>query len=81
MTKMPEFVYLVTVDGEWPVSAIADDHPSTASRVEKEVARRTKGASPVLPARAHVWRARLADLTEVDLVPSQAVDPQLRERT
>lgn len=78
---IPEFVYLVTVDGEWPVSAIADDHSTTAERVEAEMKRRTSGAQPPRSTtHAHVWKCRLADAREVDLLPTTTVKPSLRER-
>jgi hypothetical protein len=81
MTDLPEFVYLVTVDGEWPVSAIADCHPTTPESVEREVKRRTSGGLvPRSTAHAHIWKCRLADVREVDLLPAASVKPSLRER-
>ena len=81
MTDLPEFVYLVTVDSEWPVSAIADDHPGTAERVAREVERRSQSGNVWRPGLVHVWKARLADACEVDLLPSVMTRPSLRERT
>jgi hypothetical protein len=80
MAEIPEFVYLVTVDGEWPVSAIADDHPSIASIVETEVLRRRTSANVSRPEQVHVWSARLTDVREVDLLPAVTTEPSLRER-
>lgn len=68
-----EFIYLVTVDGEWPVSVLADDHPNTVSRIEYEVNRRTEPFNNV-----RVWRAKITDLAEMELIPSHTVDPQVR---
>lgn len=79
MSTLPEFVYLVTVETEWPVSAIADDHPSIAERVDREVQRRRDNVN-YPPARVHVWKARLTDVREVDLMPSVTTRPSLRER-
>jgi len=79
MVDLPEFVYLITVDTEWMVTALADDHPSIAERVDREVQRRCANAN-YPPARAHVWKARLADVCEVDLMPAATVRPSLRER-
>lgn len=74
-----EYVYLVSAEGEWPVSAIADDHPSTPSRVEAEVKRRQKdGPHGRSLQRIHVWRARITDLTELELVPARQVEAELR---
>lgn len=74
-----EYVYLITVEGEWPVSAIADCHSSTPEVVEREVIRkRNASAGGAAFSRVHVWRARLTDLTEVELVPARTVGPELR---
>lgn len=79
MAELPGYVYLVTVEGEWPVSAIADDHTSTPERVADEVARRTSGSSPPRStAHAHVWRVQVIEAVEMDVVPAQTVKPSLR---
>jgi hypothetical protein len=78
--KLPEFIYLVTVDSEWPVSAIADDHPSTAERVEREVERRCQSGNVPHRSYVHVWRVPVAGAVEVELLPSAVVRPSLRER-
>jgi hypothetical protein len=79
MAELPEYVYLVMVEGEWPVSAIADDHPSMPERVADEVQRRTSGSNPPRSTtHAHVWRVRVADAVEMDLLPAQTVKPSLR---
>jgi hypothetical protein len=78
--KLPEFVYLITVSSEWPVSAIADDHPTTAERVETEVERRMKSGN--IPDRSYVkvWRVPVRDAVEMDLMPAAVVRPSLREK-
>lgn len=81
MAEVPEFVYLITVDTEWPVSAIAVDNGGIiAAQVEREVERRRSSANVWYPQQVHVWKARLADVVEVDLMPSAVVGPSLRER-
>jgi hypothetical protein len=80
MADLPEFVYLVTVSNEWPVSAIADCHPSTADVVEREVERRSKGGNVFRPDQVHVWKARLTDVREVDLMPATEIRASIRER-
>lgn len=80
MTDLPEFVYLVTVDSEWPVSAIASDHPSIAEQVEREVSRRRANRNVLRPEQVHVWKARLVDVREVDLMPTTTVQASIRER-
>lgn len=79
--QLPEYVYLITVDGEWPVSAIADDHPTTAERVTKEVTRRTTGQNVQARSRAHVWRVPVSDAVEMKLIPAQAIPAALEEAT
>jgi len=80
MVELPEHVYLVTVDGEWPVSAIADDHPSIAATIELAVDRRAHSQNVSNRAQVHVWKARLVDCREVDLIPATTTEPQIRER-
>ena len=81
MADLPEYVYLVTVDCEWPVSALADDHPTImAEVVEREVARRAGSGNVSRPSQVHVWKARLVDVREVDLMPATTVRASLRER-
>jgi len=82
MADLPEYVYLITVDGEWPVSAIASDHPSIADIVESEVKRRVGTVGDVNDRRhrVHVWKGRLVDGVEVDLMPATTVRASLRER-
>jgi hypothetical protein len=78
---IPPFVYLVTVDTEWPISAILDDHPTlTAMRVEDEVTRRRRSTNVARPEQVRVWKARLVDIHEVDLLLSTTVGPSLCER-
>jgi hypothetical protein len=81
MAEMPEFVYLITVDGEWPVSAIAADHISTPERIEREVERRGKGSSwgSQSRQRVHVWRVKVEYVQEVYLMPTTTVKASLRE--
>lgn len=76
MTDLPEFVYLVTVDTEWPVTVVVAYENDDAERVAQAVRQRVnhKGG------RAHVWKARLADVREVDLIPSTVVKASIRER-
>lgn len=80
MAELPEFVYLVTVDTEWPVSVVVDDHPSAAERIERVVKERRAGGNVSRPEQVHVWKARLTDVREVDLLPTTTVGPSLRER-
>lgn len=78
MAKIPEFVYLVTTDTEWPVSVIVDYGDSTvADRVASEVERRATSQNVLRPDRVKVWRAKLADVCEVDFTPATVVPPSL----
>lgn len=82
MTDLPEFVYLVSVDTEWPVSVVVDYGDSlTAGRVEDVVVSRRKSDNVSWPGQVHVWKARLTDIREVDLLPAVTTRPVIRERT
>jgi hypothetical protein len=78
MADLPEFVYLIKADGEWPVSAIADDHPATPETIDREVQRRRQSANVGLYGRVRIWRVPVAGAVEMDLVPAQTVKPSLR---
>lgn len=81
MTDLPDLVYLITVDGEWPVSAIAVDNPGIiASVVEREVARRRESKNIWRHDQVHVWKAELCNIREVDLMPTTTVQASIRER-
>lgn len=81
MTDLPEFVYLVTTATEWPVSVLVNDNDGIfAERVERVVARRRESANVYHPGQVHVWKARLAEAVEVDLLPSATTRPSIRER-
>jgi hypothetical protein len=92
VTKLPEYVYLITVDSEWPVSAIAGDHSSVAQLIEAEIQRRCQSQNVPNRGYVHVWRVpvQLAcsaassaawDATEMELLPPTAVvRPSLREK-
>lgn len=82
MADLPEFVYLITMESQWPVTAVVDyGDAGTARRVEEIVDERVKsGYAGTRRNQVHVWKARLADVREVDLVPAQTIGPELRER-
>jgi hypothetical protein len=79
MAELPEFIYLITVETQWMVSAIAGDHPNTPERVVAEVERRS-GTAPGSDARGgtHVWRVPVAGAVEMDIVPGEVIKPSLR---
>ena len=80
MTKLPEYVYLVTVDSEWPVSAIAGDHSSVPQLLENEVQRRCESANVPNRSYIHVWRIPVQDAAEMVLEPATVIRPRLREK-
>jgi hypothetical protein len=80
VTKLPEFVYLITVDSEWPVSAIADDHSSVPELIEAEIQRRWWSQNVPNRGYVHVWRVPVQDATEMELLPAAVVRPSLREK-
>lgn len=73
-----EYVYLVSAEGEWPVDAIAHDHPSAPERVEAEVKRRQEGDRM---RRIHVWRIPVTGLVELELIEARTVEAELRVKT
>ena len=77
-TKIPDFIYLITVDSEWPVSLIADNETVAAS-VEREVHRRASSGNVSHPGQVKVWKARLTDVVPVQLNPAKTVGPSLTE--
>lgn len=81
MTKLPEFVYLVTVDTEWPISVVVDYGNAVADDVARVVDQRGASANVYQVGQVHVWKARLSDIREVDLMPSVTTRPALRERS
>lgn len=74
---LPEFVYLITIEGEWPVSAVAGDHPSTADLIGAEIKRRTSGQNPRSTTHARIWRIPVTEATELRLVPERRVQATL----
>ena len=79
MAELPEFVYLITASSEWPVSAIADDHPTTPRRVAAEVERRMQSGNCPTIDYIHVWRVPVRDAVEMKLVPEERIPASLRE--
>jgi hypothetical protein len=63
-----------TVEGTWPVSAVAGG-PYATSHVEREVQRVSRHPNAV-----HVWRARVTDLTEMDFIPARTVEAELKPK-
>jgi len=76
--KLPEHIYLVTVEGEWPVTAIAGDHPSVIDHVASAVKRRTDNAAGFADARVHVWRVPVTGAVEMELTPPQVLPASVK---
>lgn len=76
MSKLPEFVYLVTVEGEWPVTAIAGDHPSAIDRVADAVKRRADNAHG-FTADVRVWRVPVTEAVQMKLTPATVLPASL----
>lgn len=77
--ELPEYVYLITVNGEWPVSAIAADHPSLPDRIHREIQRRVLTGPQRRINSVHVWRVPVMQATEVQLVPEKTIPAELRD--
>ena len=82
MSKLPEFVYLITVDSEWPVSALAGDSTdgAMAERIEHVVERRCRSENVPHRSYVHVWRVPVKDAVEMELLPRAEVKPSLRAK-
>lgn len=75
--KLPEHIYLVTVEGEWPVTAIAGDHPGVIDHVAAAVKRRTENASG-FSASVRVWRVPVTGAAEMELTPPQMLPASVK---
>ena len=80
MADLPEFVYLITVEGQWPVWATAGDHSSVPEWIEREVIRRTSGENRQARSRAHVWRIPVTGAVEMEVQAATVIPASLRER-
>jgi hypothetical protein len=69
-----ECVYLITVEGTWPVSAVADG-PHAIAQVEHAVQQVSR-----YPERVHVWRATVTGITEMDFIPARTVEAELKPK-
>lgn len=78
LTELPDHVYLVTVDGEWPVTAIAADHPSLPDRLQQIVEKRVSEGPQRNVNSVHVWRVPVIQCVEVELVPKQILPAQIK---
>lgn len=76
----PEVVYLVTSRTEWPVSSYIGDPDSAAAWADREVERRRRSGNHVNRSELKVWRARLTDVEELELMPETVVRASLRPR-
>lgn len=71
-----EFVYLVVAEGEWPVDAVVGD-AHAESLIESAVYRRSKPSAGWSLRQVHVWRARVADLEEMEFSPTRTIAASL----
>jgi hypothetical protein len=78
-TELPDHVYLITVDGEWPVTAVAADHPSLPDRIERAVQSRVANGPQRDIRKVHVWRVPVMQATEVELVPAKVLPASISE--
>jgi hypothetical protein len=75
-----ECVYLITVEGTWPVSAVADG-PHAIAHVEREVDRLSQHPNGRAERRrVHVWRAQVTGITEMDFIPARTVEAELKPK-
>ena len=77
--NLPEFVYLIWTAAEWPVDAVAGDHPLTAQWVAERVQKRVASPNVINAADVRVWRVRVTEPVEMELTPETVTPPSLRE--
>jgi hypothetical protein len=69
-------VYLIICESQWPVEAIAHDHPSALqSAAEKAQELRKKDTT------TRVLRIPVRDAVEMEIVPKQIIQASLKERS
>jgi hypothetical protein len=66
--KLPEYVYLITVEGEQPVTAVAGDIDQVATAVKRRTGNARGFSSEV-----RVWRVPVSDPVEMKMTPASAV--------
>lgn len=78
--ELPRNVYLVKVDGEWPIDVVAEDGGAErlAERLDEIVKNRSMSAGGAGRKCVRVFRARIGDFEEVEVVPARRVGPELR---
>ena len=76
MARLPGYVYLIMAEGQWPVAAVAGDHPGAPDEVLAAVAARSGTAG----APVRVWKVSLAGAVPVDAIPPREVPAELAER-
>lgn len=80
--RPPEHVYVVCVTSEWPIDVISGE-PEThaASGVEMVVKRRLESGNVTGREQIKVFKARLTDIEEVELMPTTTVRAALRPKS
>jgi hypothetical protein len=80
VAKHPTQVFLVSVNGEWPVSCIVDyGKADLARRVYNEVKHRATIAGCAVSA-VKVHRARLIEITEMEVLPPKEVAAEIVQK-
>lgn len=79
--RPPEHVYVVCVRTEWPISVVSGEPwVHAADAVEDVVNRRMRSANVLDRSDIKIFKARLTDIEEVDLLPTSTIPAALRER-
>lgn len=79
-SELPEFVYLVKPVSEWPVTAIACTEAQAPGAVDRAVAKRRESPNVGHDGIVQIWRARLCDITAMEIVPARMTTPELMEK-
>ena len=78
LEDLPDEVFLVWVDTEWPIHALVNDNDGIfLDRVHRSVEARLSSVHVRDRSQVHVARARLTDFTEMELLPPVTTQPRL----
>ena len=75
MTDLPEYVYLIKPNNEWPISCV-EREGSVESVVQQRRGSRNVGQDGIV----RVWRVPTTEAVEMELVPSRVVPSSVKPK-
>lgn len=79
MPSVPEHAYFILEDSKWPVTAIADG-PYVIDHIISEIERRVSRGDEYGMAHLHIFKCKVTDIVEVELIPSQVIKAEIRDK-